>query len=338
VLAPEQPTISKGSSRMTVATIEPHAGSSLSISKDQDFWTDRQIAALKQLGMDGASNGDLAVFFHQAQRTGLDPFAKQIYMIGRWSREGTKYTIQTGIDGYRLISRRAADAARETLGYEDTQWCGKDGKWMDVWLSPIHPSAARVVVLRNGQRFPGIAMWSEYVQTVKSGEPNSMWSKMGAGQLAKCAEALALRKAFPQDLSGIYTVDEMGQSENAAPPRQQAPKPTTLVDAVAQHQETAAVWEQPGDPIDLPEQPEFRTEAQSKKLAILIRENKLERDEALAWMSGLIDRTIESTKELTKAEASKVIDALSSAKDAGADPVTGEVVEAELVEPEGWAK
>lgn len=350
---------------MTVATIETHTGSSLAIAQDQDYWSDRQIAALKQLGVKDATPGDLAVFFHQSQRTGLDPFAKQIYMIGRAGKEKddsgrwhevTKYTIQTGIDGYRLVARRAADRARETLGYEDNQWCGEDGRWVDVWLSKEHPSAARVTVLRAGQRFSAVALWDEYVQTKKdynSGEmqPNAMWSKMGAGQLAKCAEALALRKAFPQDLSGIYTTDEMGQAENSAPARQQPepPKVQTLTEAVASHQELNHVWE-PASPekqaadvadaevmIDLPDQPERRTEAQSKKLAILIREHKLERDEALSWMSDLIDRKIDSTKQLTKAEASKVIDALQSAKDENANPVTG-VVEAELIEPEGWAK
>jgi hypothetical protein len=70
--------------------------SDLAIEADQSFWSDKQVAALRQLGVGDAGNADLAVFFHQAKRTGLDPFAKQIYMIGRWSREGTKYTIQTG--------------------------------------------------------------------------------------------------------------------------------------------------------------------------------------------------------------------------------------------------
>lgn len=313
-------------------------GSSLTIREDQDGFNEKQVAALRQIGVDQATNGDLAVFFHQCQRTGLDPFAKQIYMIGRWSREGTKYTIQTAIDGYRLIARRAADGARVSLGYEDTQWCGEDGRWVDVWLSSEHPSAARVVVLRNGQRFPGLAMWSEYVQTVKDKQtgdlvPNSMWSKMGAGQLAKCAEALALRKAFPQDLSGIYTTDEMGQADNPSAPRQQAERPTSLAQAVSQHQATQHAEQVPQS---APES-NLRTTAQATKLAVLIRENSLQRDEALAYFGSLIGREVESTKELTKSEASKIIDTLQSAADGNVDLQTGElksdVVDAELVDP-----
>jgi hypothetical protein len=97
-------------------------------------------------------------------------------------------------------------------------WCGEDGQWRDVWLGSTPPSAAKVVVLRDGQPFSAVALWSEFVQTVKDKQtgqqvPNSMWSSMPVNQLAKCAEALALRKAFPQDLAGIYTDDEMGQAD-----------------------------------------------------------------------------------------------------------------------------
>jgi phage recombination protein Bet len=225
--------------------------SALAIADGQQEFTPKQVAALQQLGVKDASEGDLAVFFHQATRTGLDPFAKQIYMIGRWSQEGTKQTIQTGIDGYRLIARRAADRSHESLEYEDTLWCGPDGVWRDVWLASGPPAAAKVTVLRNGGRFPAIAMWNEYVQTNRNGTPNAMWARMGAGQLAKCAEALALRKAFPQDLSGIYTDEEMGQADSraehaaAAPAvagveRPSGPRPRVVDGAVAEAHESPA--------------------------------------------------------------------------------------------------
>lgn len=198
--------------------VQEHS-TALTIREDQFAFSPDQVAALKQLGVDQATDGDLSVFFHQAKQTGLDPFAKQIYMIGRNAKLddgswGKKYTIQTGIDGYRLIARRAAKKERESLGYGDTLWCGEDGQWRDVWLARTHPSAAKVTVIRDGQPFAAVALWNEYVQTTRDGNPNTMWSKMGANQLAKCAEALALRKAYPQDLSGIYTSEEMGQTEN----------------------------------------------------------------------------------------------------------------------------
>jgi phage recombination protein Bet len=316
---------------MTTDIAVRQTGSDLAIQGDQSFWTDKQVAALRQLGVQDASNGDLAVFFHQCQRTGLDPFAKQIYMIGRWSREGTKYTIQTGIDGFRLIARRAVDRSRETLGYRDTQWCGPDGHWVDVWLAEEPPAAARVTVLRNGAEYSAVALWREYVQTVKdkqTGEqvPNSMWQRMPASQLAKCAEALALRKAFPQDLSGIYTSDEMGQASNPAPQSAEQPAVASIQDAVRAHQ--AANTEPAADPEPVEEVPAaddpvdaepLRTPAQAAQLTQLIKDNDLTADEALPMFSEWVGRPVISTKELTEDEADTIITRLT------ADPETGEV-------------
>ena len=164
----------------------------VSIRDDQTVFDDRQIAMLRNMGVEKAQPADLALFFHVAKRTGLDPFARQIYMIERWTKNGPKQTIQTGIDGFRLIARRAADRAGERISYEDTQWCGPDGQWTDVWVSNEPPAAARVTVMRDGERFPGIALFEEYKQTTKSGDLTQMWRDKSAGQLAKCAEALAL--------------------------------------------------------------------------------------------------------------------------------------------------
>ncbi|MDJ0490638.1 phage recombination protein Bet [Rhodococcus qingshengii] len=232
---------------MTSQEIAVQTGSALAITGEQEFWTDKQVSALRQLGVENANNGDLAVFFHQCQRTGLDPFARQIYMIGRrqWNSDTRqneiKQTIQTGIDGFRLIARRAVDRSHETLGYEDTLWCGKDGKWTDVWLSNEPPAAAKVTVLRNGERYPAIALYTEYAGLKKDGTPTKMWAEKPALMLAKCCEALALRKAFPHDLSGLYTSDELArddnESSNVTPMRRQQPqqqsRPRTLTEAVA---------------------------------------------------------------------------------------------------------
>jgi len=202
------------------------ANSALAVNGEQTFWTPQQITVLQSLGLGDATQSDLGLFFHQCTRTGLDPFAKQIYMIGRKAKENgqfvTKYTIQTGIDGYRLIARRAADRAGHKYGIEETLWCGEDGAWRDVWLGAEPPAAAKVTVSRDGDSFTAVATYREYVQLAKdyaSGEmgPNSMWKKMAANQLSKCAEAAALRKAFPQDLSGVYVDAEMHQADNPVP-------------------------------------------------------------------------------------------------------------------------
>lgn len=188
-----------------------HGGSELVLGANQTFWTDNQRAALAQIGVQKASDADLAVFFHQSQRTGLDPFAKQIYMI---ERKG-KQTIQTGIDGFRLIARRTIDRTKEGFGYRPTLWCGRDGQWRDVWLEQEPPAAAKVVVVRGGQEFDAIALFDSYAGKKYDGNLNAMWSTQGAHMIAKCAEALALRKAFPQDLSGLCTSEEMAQADNS---------------------------------------------------------------------------------------------------------------------------
>ena len=189
----------------------------LAIRPDQTSFDAKQSAALASNGVQNAPAADIALLFHQAVRTGLDPFARQIYLIGRNSRQGNqwvkKWSIQTGIDGFRVIRDRKGSYAGHT-----EEWCGPNGQWRDVWLDAKHPAAARVSVYVKGYTVPvvGVALWTEYVQ-MKNDEPTALWATKPALMLAKCAEALALRKAFPQDLSGLYTDDEMARVDQPAP-------------------------------------------------------------------------------------------------------------------------
>ncbi|GAA1887630.1 hypothetical protein GCM10009837_06720 [Streptomyces durmitorensis] len=194
------------------------AGGALAIRPDQIDWTPEQAVVLQQSGIDGdVTKAELSGFLHLCQRTQLDPFSRQIYLIGRKDkRAGRKvFTPQTGIDGYRVVAHRVIAETRESFGYEDTLWCDSAGNWRDVWLPDEAPAAAKVTVLRNGQRFSAVALYREYVQTDFNGNPSRMWKNMGANQIAKCAEALALRKAFPHDLAGVYTAEEMAQADNS---------------------------------------------------------------------------------------------------------------------------
>ncbi|MEE1735936.1 phage recombination protein Bet [Streptomyces sp. BE147] len=195
------------------------AGGSLAIRAEQTAWTPDQAAVLQQSGIDNTvAPAELSAFLHLCQRTRLDPFSRQIYLIGRWNGQQQRkvYTPQTSIDGYRVIAHRAAAEAGHSLGYEDTLWCDPSGKWRDVWLDDKPPAAAKVTVIRNGMRFSAVARYSEYVQTKKGGEPSGLWVKMPTTMTAKCAEALALRMAFPHDLAGVYTAEEMAQADNPA--------------------------------------------------------------------------------------------------------------------------
>lgn len=221
----------------------------IAIREDQVTFDDLQTRALAHLGVETANRADLAVFFHTCKRTGLDPFARQIYMI---KRDG-KQTMQTGIDGLRLVAQRTAERTGETFGYEDTQWCGEDGVWRDVWLANEPPAAARVAILRNGQRFPAVALFSEYVQRKRDGDVTKMWTEKAALMLGKCAEASALRKAFPQDLSNIYAADEMGHAEAREASQRITAADFTTPPAEPEVADAEVVEEEPQDGLWQPE-------------------------------------------------------------------------------------
>lgn len=175
-----------------------------------------QIELIKNNIAVGATDDELKIFIRQCERTKLDPFDRQIYFIRRKQYVDGKYidkmSIEVSIDGMRLIAERTG----KYCGQTPVEWCGDDGIWKDVWLKDTPPAAARVGVLKAGftQPIVAVAKYNSYAAKKSDGTVTAMWKKMPEIMLGKCAEALALRKAFPRETSNIYTVDEMQQAMN----------------------------------------------------------------------------------------------------------------------------
>jgi phage recombination protein Bet len=319
----------------TTTDITVHTGGALAIGAEQTEWTQEQLAVLRSVGVDkDVIAAELAAFLHESQRTGLDPFSKQIYLIGRYdNREQRKvFRSQTGIDGYRVVAHRAARRDRVELEYDDTLWCGPDRKWCDVWLESYPPSAAKVVVRKNGKPFPGVATLTEYAALDRNNNPTPMWRKMPASMLAKCAEALALRKAFPHDLSGIYTAEEMEQADA----RSAEPRELTVQQVTERMRRNAPqdddAWT--GDPSEPASDPKPAAVKRIQAVLILARQKwgPLTRDERMDRLSEMVGRKVPSSKALTFDEAQRVMAALEELPDHAADIDDAEVVD-EPTEP-----
>lgn len=151
------------------------------------------------------ADSEYAAFVYQCARTGLDPLSRQIYLV---ARKG-KGVVQTGIDGYRLI----ADRTGLYVGNDDPIYDEGLTQFEFLQTGRKNPSTATVSVYKlvSGHigKFTATAEWNAYYPGEQQGY---MWKKMGPLMLGKCSEALALRKAFPAELSGIYTTEEMMQA------------------------------------------------------------------------------------------------------------------------------
>lgn len=181
-----------------------------------------QLRALA--GLDEASDGDLDMLAKVCQRTGLDPFIREIYLVGRKTKTGgyrgeperweTKWSVQTGIDGFRKVLFRAAEKEQKKHSISAPVFYDANGNTHEIWLKAWgNPAAARVEVTLGDSVGVGLATWDEFAQKTNKGEITSMWSKLGPTMLAKCAEAQAHRRVNSLT-SGIYTPEEMEQAEN----------------------------------------------------------------------------------------------------------------------------
>jgi len=163
-----------------------------------------QKELVKSVIFPDGTDAELNLFFYECARRGVHPLDRKIFPIKRNDSDtgGKKLTFQCSIDYFR-------SAALESEEYD-----GQDEPEYGPTIDQGYPEWASVKVFRKGilRPFVGIARWKEYYPGEKMG---FMWRKMPHAQLAKCAEALAFRKAFPQKLAGLYADEEMFQAQNA---------------------------------------------------------------------------------------------------------------------------
>ena len=174
-------------------------------------FTDEQRKMIRDAFANGANEQEFGVLMEVAKARRLNPLMRQIHFVSRWDSQKSRnvWATQVSIDGLRAIAERTGIYA----GQDEPEFVeSPDGA--------IKCCKVRVYRKDWGDRAAvGVAYWNEYVQTYReksSGKEvvTPMWRKMPHVMIAKCAEAIALRKAFPEDMSGLYTPDEMGQAEN----------------------------------------------------------------------------------------------------------------------------
>lgn len=159
---------------------------------------EQQIELIKNSICKGATNEELQFFLMACQRTGLDPFAKQIYSVPR----GGQRTIQTSVDGFRLIADRSG---KYSPGRESTFTYDKNGN--------LESSTAYVLKQTKDGTWHEVSANASYNE-YNAGSP--LWKKMPRAMLSKCAECLALRKSFPSEMSGLYGQEEMDQADKSS--------------------------------------------------------------------------------------------------------------------------
>jgi len=163
-------------------------------------FTTEELSLIKQTVAKDATDQELSLFLYTAKLRGLNPLTRQVHFVKR----GGQGTIQTGIDGLRLIAQRTgkyAPGTKPTIFEYDTK-----GNLLRATVFGIK--------IMNGQafEFSATAKFSEYAQYFNS-QLGTMWKKMPETMLEKCAEAKLLRRGFPEELSGLYADEEMQQAD-----------------------------------------------------------------------------------------------------------------------------
>ena len=271
--------------------------------------TKEQVELWKRTYCKGSTNDELMLFINACKRTGLDPEQNQIYAIKRWDSSVGREVLrpQTSIDGFRLIASRTG----KLRGYLDPTWSPDGREWFDAWGFDEMPLAAAAGCYHADYQHAVrcVAHWKEFAQKKKNGDLKGSWATIPIYMLAKCSESHALRKAFPNELSGLYTEEEMGTDISQANHRQQ--------------QNTQPQGQQPA----------LATNAQLSRMFAILKKSHASRDDLKGFIQTAFG--IQSTKEMNMQQYNQTVDWITKfpEKKSVAEEVIeeGNVIEAEEV-------
>jgi len=194
-------------------------------------YTASQMSLIRKTVAADTNATEFDLFFEMCRRYGLDPFKKQIYAIvtNKHKQDKRKLVVVTAIDGYRSIAARAGNYRPD----ENEPEYHYRQELKDPASNPLGLEKAVVTVYQQDSRgewhpIKASAYWDEFAPVIENGRwvdnrfegdgtfkldpKKDNWRKMARVMLAKCAEAQALRKGWPEDLGGLYVAEEMDQA------------------------------------------------------------------------------------------------------------------------------
>lgn len=171
--------------------------------------------ALKSSLYPGASDASVDLVLSYCKAAGLDPMQKPVHIVPMWDGKAKEMrdVVMPGIGLYRTNAARTgqfAGMSEPEFGPMVTERLGSREVTFPEWCKV---TAYRQLPSGHVAEFTAVEYWTENY-AIKGGKdqdqsPNAMWSKRVRGQLAKCAQAQALRMAFPEAVGAGPTAEEM---------------------------------------------------------------------------------------------------------------------------------